>query len=89
MKGYYEWYLTDGTVLTGSAAVKRMEFLMENYKRLINDISRTLNRCQEMNHIAQEDCLPNTVIFTSEQLSLIGIELNLLAQRIDTGLEES
>lgn len=89
MKEYNKWYLTDGTVLTGTAAVKHMESLMDNYKTLIDDISRILSRCQEMNHIVQEDTLSNTVMFTSEQINLIGIELNLLVQRIDAGLEES
>ena len=59
-----------------------------NYQVLIDDISYTLNRCLEYNHVSEEESFPNTVLFTSEQLSMIEIELELLIQRIAAGLED-
>ena len=88
MKEYYEWCLIDGTVLYGTAALQHMEYLMNNYKDLIDDISHTLNRCQKINHIVEEKTFPNTVMFTSEQINLVRVELELLLQRIDAGMED-
>lgn len=84
----YIWFLTEDNVLTGIEACRHMQSLMNNYQVLIDDISYTLNRCLKYNHVSEEESFPNTVLFTSEQLSMIEIELELLIQRIAAGLED-
>ena len=85
----YVWYMSNGDVLIDAEACDHMKALLVNYQILVDDVSTTLKRCLENNHIVAEDTLPNTVMFTSEQLSQIGIELELLTQRIAAGLEGS
>ena len=81
------WFLTTGEALTGIEAYRHMQSLMDNYQVLIDDISCTLNRCLECNHVSVEDSFPNTVMVTAEQLSVIEIELELLTQRIAAALD--
>lgn len=87
MKTYYEWYLTDGTVLKGEKAQEYLNLQLAHYKKLIEDIDNTLSNCLDYNYVTLEDTLPNTVISTSESLSIIQIELELLLDRISSVID--
>lgn len=87
MKTYCEWYLTGGTVLKGEKAQEYLNLRLTHYKKLIEDIDKTLSNCLDYNHVAMEDTLPNTVMFTGESLSIIQIELELLLDRISSVID--
>ena len=87
MKTYYEWHLTDGTVLKGEKAQEYLNHQLDHYKKLIDDIDNTLSNCLDYNHVILEDTLPNTVMFTGESLSIIQIELELLLDRISSVID--
>ena len=88
MKKRDTWFLSDGTTLTGSDATQHMEHLLQRYQDIIADIAATLKRCEESNQIATDDSLMNTVLYTTENLSVIRIECELLISRICEALSD-
>lgn len=82
-----EWFLSDGTLLSGKEAEKYLFTVLAEYEKLIDLMRFTLIDCLDNCKISQEDALPNTVMCTSERLGIIQIQLELLWEEISFVLD--
>lgn len=89
MNSYCEWFLPDGTLLSGKEAETYLLSILSKFDSLIDSMRFTLNDCLENCEVAQENTLPNTVMFTEERLSIIQIQLELLLEQMSLILSDN
>ena len=73
-----EWYLHDGTCITGKEAEKYLSHKLNVLKMLSKEIDCVINHCKTLNIIEEDESLSWSVMETSERFSLIQIQLEML-----------
>ena len=89
MSSNLEWFLSNGTLLSGAEAETFLTSILYQYADQFDRISFVLNDCLDHCALSQESTLPNTVMFSNERLSLIQIQLELLLEEISLTLEDN
>lgn len=84
-----EWFLSDGTLLSGAEAETFLTSILYQYADQFDHIQFVLKDCLDHCALSQETTLPNTVMFSNERLSLIQIQLELLLEEISLTLEDN
>lgn len=89
MSSNLEWFLSNGTLLSGAEAETFLTSILYQYADQFDRISFVLNDCLDHCALSQESTLPNTIMFSNERLSLIQIQLELLLEEISLTLEDN
>lgn len=89
MSSNLEWFLSDGTLLSGAEAETFLTSILYQYADLFDRISFVLNDCLDHCAVSQESTLPNTIMFSNKRFSLIQIQLELLLEEISLTLEDN
>lgn len=89
MSSNLEWFLSDGTLLSGAEAETYLSSKLYEYADQFDHISFVLNDCLDHCAVSQETTLPNTIMFSNERLSLIQIQLELLLEKTSLTLEDN
>lgn len=89
MSSNLEWFLSDGTLLSGAEAKTFLTSILYQYAYQFDHIRFVLKDCLDHCALSQESTLPNTVMFSNERLSLIQIQLELLLEEISLTLEDN
>ena len=89
MSSNLEWFLSDGTLLSGAEAETYLSSKLYEYADQFDHIRFVLKDCLDHCALSQESTLPNTVMFSNERLSLIQIQLELLLEEISLTLEDN
>lgn len=78
----YKWYLHDGTCITEKEAEVYLVHKMNVFRKLSKEIDNVINNCKSLNIIEEDESLSWSVMETSERLSLIQIQLEMLLDEI-------
>ena len=89
MSSNCEWFLSSGILLSGVEAETHLLSILSRYSDLFERIRFVLDDCLDNCAISQETTLPNTVMFSSERLGIIQIQLELLLEEISSVLEDN
>lgn len=81
-----EWFLKDGTYLTGKEAEEYLLKKLDSIKILSNKVERVINECKSLNVIEDDESLAWSVMETEERLSIIQTLLELLLEDININL---
>lgn len=89
MNSNYEWFLSDGTLLSGAEAETYLFSILSRYSDLFDRVRFVLDDCLDHCAVSPETTLPNTVLFSGERLSMIRIQLEFLLEEISLTLEDN
>ena len=84
-----EWFLSDGTLLSGAETETFLTSILYQYADQFDHIRFVLKDCLDHCGVSHETTLPNTIMFSNERLSLIQIQLELLLEEISLTLEDN
>ena len=77
-----EWYLSDGTVLTGQKRTEYLKRKLKMYDDLSKNIAAVLKECSQLNKINYSDSLADSILDAGDKISMIEIELEMLLEEI-------
>lgn len=78
----YDWFLNDGTNLTGKDAEEYLIKRLACLKDLSKEIDRVINECISLNVVEEDDSPVCAVMETGERISMIQILLETLLEDI-------
>ena len=82
-----EWYLNNGSCLTGKIAENYLKNKLNNYENLSMKIDNILKECTKLNVIEKDRCINVSVIETCEKLAMIELLLESLLDDIKVNLD--
>ena len=82
-----EWYLNNGSCLTGKIAENYLKNKLNNYENLSMKIDNILKECNKLNVIEKDRCINVSVIETCEKLAMIELLLESLLDDIKVNLD--
>ena len=77
-----EWYLSDGTVLTGQKRTEYLKRKLKMYDDLSKNIAAVLKECSQLNKINYSYPLADSILDAGDKISMIEIELEMLLEEI-------